>query len=152
MRAVAARLAVSVVVVVVLGLASGRADGAWIYWTDTDAHKIQRLNTSGGVVEDILTAADGVSDPRGIAIDRAAGKMYWAENGTDRIRRANLDGSQIQNVVTTGLLFPADLALTGGKLYWADRDANAIRRANPDGTGVENVRTGAGVSQPYFLD
>src|SRR4051812_1360083 len=79
--------------------------------------------------------------------------MYWADNGTRTIRRANLDGSGAENLITTGLLGPSDieLDLAHGHLYWADRDRNEIARSNLDGSGVTVVRSGAGVSQPYFL-
>ncbi|MBN1123368.1 MAG: lamin tail domain-containing protein [Sedimentisphaerales bacterium] len=122
-----------------------------VYWTDKDASKIQRANPNCNSVEDILTAADGLSDPRGLAINLSNKKIYWADNGTDKIQCANLDGSNIQDLVM-GLSYPADIALdiTAGKIYWADRDLGKIQRINIDGTGsIEDVISG--LAQPYYL-
>ncbi len=45
-----------------------------MYWTDFDADKIQRADLDGANVEDLVT---GLTDPFGIALDPAAGKIYW---------------------------------------------------------------------------
>lgn len=122
-----------------------------VYWTDKDASKIQRVNYDGGVVEDLLTAADGLMDPRGISLDLADRKMYWADNGTNKIHRGNLDGSSIEAVVS-GLQYPADIALdlSDGKVYWVDRDAGKIQRINLDGSGpIEDVISS--IFRPYYL-
>ena len=47
-----------------------------VYWTDKDNAKIQRANPDCSSVEDILTAADGLSDPRGLAINLSNKKIY----------------------------------------------------------------------------
>jgi hypothetical protein len=140
-----------IVLLVFGGLAQSPSSAGYLYWTDKDTAKIQRARLGRvGWIEDVLTAADGLVDPRGIALNMADNWMYWADNGTNKIRRARLDGSEPQDVVT-GLSFPADLALDldAGKVYWADRDRNEIRRANLDGTGPQTVR--AGIVQPYYL-
>ena len=127
------------------------SSGRMMYWTDKDTASIQRMNLDTGCVEDILTSADGLVDPRGLAIDGAVEKMYWADNGTNKIHRANLDGSNVADLVN-GLLYPADIALhlSDGKVYWADRDAGKIQCKNLDGAGpVEDVITG--IYQPYYL-
>ena len=66
--------------------------------------KIQRANLDGSNVEDLVT--QGLSSPRGIALDVEGGKMYWTDSGTDKIQRANLDGSNIEDLVTQGLSSP----------------------------------------------
>ncbi len=123
-----------------------------VYFSDKDANRIYRVEP-GQPAQVLLGGVDGLVDPRGVAVDPGAGTMYWAENGTRRIRRANLDGSDARDLITTGLLGPSDieLDLANGHLYWADRDLNQIARSNLDGSGVTVVRSGAGVSQPYFL-
>jgi sugar lactone lactonase YvrE len=139
---------------VVVGLAAlaGTARGATVYFSDKDAARIYRLDP-GQPARVLLDGADGLVDPRGVAVDTGAGKLYWADNGTRTIRRANLDGSRAEDLITSGLLGPSDieLDLAHGHLYWADRDKNQIARSNLDGSGVTVVRSGAGVSQPYFL-
>src|SRR5215210_3975233 len=132
--------------------APARTHAVDIYWTDDVAGLIQKGNTSGGPVQTILSRANGLSEPRGIALDVAGGKMYWADNGTNVIARANLNGTGAETLISSGLNFPADveLDLVNRKVYWTDRDAGHIRRANLDGTLVENVRTG--IPDAYFME
>jgi sugar lactone lactonase YvrE len=143
-----------VIVSVLLALVSAvrSAPAAPVYFSDKDANRIYRV-VPGQPAELLLSSTNGLADPRGVALDMAAGKMYWAENGSRRIRRANLDGSGAEDLITTGLLGPSDieLDLAHGHLYWADRDRNEIARSDLDGSNVTVVRSGAGVFQPYFL-
>ena len=141
-----------VVLAAALSLAPAAADAATVYFSDKDAARIYRLEP-GKPAEVLLDSADGLIDPRGVAVDVGAGKLYWADNGTRTIRTANLDGSGAQTIISTGLLGPSDieLDLAHGHLYWADRDNNQIARSNLDGSGVTVVRSGTGVFQPYFL-
>ena len=122
-----------------------------VYWTDKDNAKIQRANPDCSSVEDILTAVDGLSEPRGLAVDLSSKKIYWADNGTNKILKADLDGSNIEDLIT-GLSYPADIALdiAAEKIYWADTDLGKIQRCNLDGTGsIEDIITG--LTQPYYL-
>jgi len=128
------------------------SSGRMMYWTDKDTAKIQRMNLDSGCVEDILTSADGLVNPRGLAIDIAAEKMYWADSITRVIHRSGLDGSGDVQLVT-GLSFPADIALdtANGKIYFAETLLSSIRRVNIDGSGpIEDVVTGLG--QPYYIE
>ncbi len=128
------------------------SSGRMIYWTDKDAIRIQRMNLDSGCVEDILTSADGLVYPRGLAIDVAGEKMYWADSTTGVIHRSGLDGSGDVQLVT-GLSFPADIALDmgSGKIYFAETGSSRIRRVNIDGTGpIEDVVSGLG--QPYYIE
>jgi DNA-binding beta-propeller fold protein YncE len=111
----------------------------FLYWTDNDGGRIQRLNLDAHPSSEVETLIQGLSDPRGIAVDAVGGKVYWAENGVDKIRRANLDGSGIEDLVTDFPDFPADLEVdpAGGKVYWADTNLNSIWRANLDGSDVD---------------
>ena len=96
----------------------------------------------------------GLSDPVGIALDVARGKMYWADRGAGKIQRANLDGSGVQDLITTGLGWPYGLALDvgRGKMYWSSRITDKIQRANLDGTGVEDLVTGLNSPVALALD
>ena len=113
----------------------------FIYWTDAGTDKIQRANLDGSNVQDLVT--QGLSDPRGIALDVAGGKMYWTDADTDKIQRANLDGSNVQDLVTQGLETPKDIALdvSGGKMYWIDWGTDKIQRANLDGSNIQDLVT-----------
>ena len=113
-----------------------------MYWLDRGTHRIQRADLDGSNVENLITT--GLSAPRELALDGAAGKMYWTDDGTDKIQRANLDGSQVEDLVATGLAGPTGLALDGaaGKMYWTDLRTGKVQRANLDGSGVEDLVTG----------
>ena len=113
-----------------------------LYWTDAGSDRIQRAHLDGSGVEDVVDS--GLVNPRGLAVDSAAGKLYWSDYGSDRIQRANLDGSEVEDLVTAGLQIPLALALdaAGGKLYWTDNGTDKIQRSNLDGSQVEDLVTG----------
>ena len=122
---------------------------ARLYWTDADGDRIQRANLDGSGVEDMVDS--GLVNPRGLAVDQAAGKLYWTDYGSDRIQRSNLDGSEVEDLVT-GLQTPLSLALdtAAGKLYWTDSGADKIQRSNLDGSEVEDLVT-TGLELPRGL-
>jgi sugar lactone lactonase YvrE len=128
------------------------SSGRMMYWTDKDTSRIQRMNLDSGCVENILTSADGLVEPRGLAIDVVNAEMYWVDSSTGVVHRSGLDGSGDVQLVT-GLSFPADIALdTGnGKVYFAETGTSSIRCVNIDGSGpIEDVVTGLG--QPYYIE
>ena len=123
-----------------------------LYWTDAEADRIRRSHLDGSGVEDVVDS--GLVNPRGLAVDQAAGKLYWTDYGSDRIQRANLDGSEVEDLVTAGLQIPLALALdaAGGKLYWTDNGSDRIQRSNLDGTEVEDLVTGLQTPLGLALD
>jgi hypothetical protein len=62
-----------------------------------------------------------------------------------------LDGTNSEDLVTTGLNFPAGVAVDpyGKKIYWADASKGVIQRSNLDGSNVVDLITE--VSGPYFI-
>ena len=128
------------------------AEAPMLFWTDADGDRIQRSRLDGSGVEDVVDS--GLVNPRGLAVDSAAGKLYWTDYGTDKIQRANLDGSQVEDLVTTGLRIPLALALdaAAGKLYWTDNGTDKIQRANLDGSEVEDLVTGLQTPLGLALD
>ncbi|MCH8094369.1 MAG: right-handed parallel beta-helix repeat-containing protein [Chloroflexi bacterium] len=129
------------------------AIGAKIYWIDGGTQKIQRANLDGSSVEDLVTAADGLSDPRGLALDTLGGKMYWTDIPTGTIHRAGLDGTNVETLVS-GLtnVRGIDLDVPAGKMYWTDDGTAKIQRANLDGSTVEDLVTSAGSPYRIALD
>jgi sugar lactone lactonase YvrE len=126
------------------------AEPGKIYWTDKGTRKIQRANSDGSGVEDLVTIAG--SDIRGVALDVLGGKMYWTDFDTNKVQRADLDGSNIEDLVTStdGLVNPngITLDLESGKIYWTDKgnwleDNSKIQRSNLDGSGIETLLTTA---------
>jgi sugar lactone lactonase YvrE len=137
-------------VAVTIGLAvDGSADK--LYWSQgfgSGSEGIYRADLDGGNIESLVTATGGdpISNPQGLALDPAGGKMYWTDLGNDTIRRADLDGSNVElvaNNASAGLQNPIGIAVdpVEGKLYWSDTTTDKIQRSNLDGTNVEDVLT-----------
>ena len=125
-----------------------------IYWGNgNDTISYANLDGSGGGGQLNLSGATP-SSPRGVAIDRAAGRIYWANQGNDTISYANLDGSGgggELNISGTLPSKPHGLAIdpAAGRIYWANDD-NTISYANLDGSGGDQLDiTGATPDSPY---
>ena len=88
------------------------AEAPMLFWTDADGDRIQRSFLDGSGVEDVVDS--GLVNPRGLAVDSAAGQLYWTDYGTDKIQRSNLDGSQVEDLVTSGLKESHGLTLGAG--------------------------------------
>ena len=65
-----------------IGAPVAAADAPMLYWTDADGDRIQRANLDGSGVEDVIDS--GLVNPRGLAVDQAAGKLYWTDYGSDK--------------------------------------------------------------------
>ena len=92
-------------------------------------------------------------DPRGLAVDEAAGKFYYSRAGD--IYRADYDGSDEEFLFASGGSVPTDveLDLTAGKVYWSiSGPLGGIRRGNLDGTGSVDVLVTQGILDPLYLD
>ena len=100
-------------------------------------------------MEDLVT---GLSQPRGLALDAAGGRLYWTDPRAEKIQRAALDGSLLEDLVAEGLEAPFGVALdaAAGKLYWTDYGTDRIQRANLDGSEIQNLVT-EGLDQPLGL-
>ncbi len=130
---------------------------AKLYWVDSPGHKIQRSNYDGTGVEDVIPATtaepfgSSPSEPFGIVIDDAAGKLYWTQyeaiSGTGGfIKRADLDGTNVELVYFELSFSPfgIDLDPISSKLYVTDTTpTRQIVRMNLNGTGIETL-----VAQP----
>ncbi len=100
-----------------------------IYWTDRGSTKaMRRMGLDGSSPTALIPLTSG-ADPRGVAIDPAAGSLYYA--ATTQIIRTALDGSGA-TVFVTGRTTVRDLHLdaAGGFLYWCDQDGDALGRAS----------------------
>jgi len=122
---------------------------ARIFWTDKDDGQIESSDLDGG---NRVTVLSGLSDPRGIVIDRMKERVYWAsheESGS--IWSADLDGSN-SAVFLSDLSEPADLAFNSYSrmLYWAEEGADRIlRKCIDDDDSPQLVM--AGLNRPYYL-
>lgn len=127
-----------------------------MYWGVSG--KMQRSNLDGSNVEELVV--EGLSCPRGTALDLDADKIYWSDRCTGKIQRANLDGSGLGELVA-GSVVPLALALDlpAGKLYWAEAGTDEIgsgdgkiRRVNLDGSAIEDFVAGLEDPQGIALD
>jgi hypothetical protein len=127
-----------------LGLQVDTAN-AKIYWTHGGYNdgKIRRANLDGS---DIETLISGLTNPRGLALDLAGGKMYWSDTQDNTIYRANIDGTGMEAIVSGYQYGRPTLDLANDKVYFGDFGTNVIRRCNLDGSGLETVLT-VGVDQ-----
>ncbi|MGH2905819.1 MAG: hypothetical protein ACRDKI_03515 [Solirubrobacterales bacterium] len=120
----------------------------WVYWTNLGGDTVSRADAAGGGGAAIVSGGT-VSGPRGVAIDRATGKIYWANSNNGTIEVANADGSGAQLLDTTGTtpVAPSGIAVDriGGRVYWGNGGDNTIGYANLDGSGgggLFNTATG----------
>lgn len=98
-------------------------------------------------IEDLVIGFPDSSNPLGIALDVAGGRMYWVDtNGplehfSGIIRRANLNGSDVEELVTeAGNLRDIALHVLADRMYWTDVFGSVLR-ANMDGTNIEELVT-----------
>jgi hypothetical protein len=126
-----------------------------IFWGNggNDTISYANVDGSGGGGQLNLTGATP-NEPRGVAIDAAAGRIYWANQASNTISYANLDGSGgggELNISGATASKPHGLAIDppAGKIYWANDD-NTIAYANLDGSGGGLLDiTGATPDAPY---
>jgi DNA-binding beta-propeller fold protein YncE len=136
-------------------LASSARAGNRVYWVNQSApDKIAWANVDGSGGANLSTAGAPGSQPRGVALDVAAGRVYWTDRAANLIAFANLDGSGGGGTLNTAgatvngpnaaAVYPA-----AGKIYWANELGNRISYANLDNTGGGDLTiTGATVSVP----
>lgn len=133
---------------------TGKSTRPAIYFSSMEARKILRLGPDGAVTDAIQCA----EIPRGVAVDRAGGKIYWSETWAHKIRRANLDGSGAEvisdtssNVYSTPL--DLELDLTNQKIYWTDPGQKRVFRADLNGANPQQVlKAGAALGLALDLD
>ena len=137
----------------VLSAVSVRAEQT-MYWSDRIANTVSRANLDATNIS-VLASGDARSQHRGVDIDLENGYLYWADNASSpqvkKIHRSRLDGSSVEDLVTSGLRFPAGVAIDpyGQRLFWADATNGKIQRSDPDGSNVVDLITD--VTGPYFI-
>ncbi|XP_078694398.1 low-density lipoprotein receptor-related protein 5-like [Branchiostoma floridae x Branchiostoma belcheri] len=85
------------------------ATSGYLYWTDSQAHQVQRAYLNGTGVEVIASTSTMVPD--GVALDIPGGNVYWTDTSRDAISVARMDGRYVRNILTTGLDQPRAIAL-----------------------------------------
>ncbi|UOB17094.1 IPT/TIG domain-containing protein [Abyssalbus ytuae] len=126
------------------------------YWTSQNNQTISRgLIEETGVVIDILyDSTDGVSNPKGIAIDSENDFIYWVNGFSADVVRASLDGSgNMETIYTIGSFSLSDMAIDTDTqtMYIIDSgtDPNTFQsfisvykgNLNDTGSGLETIAT-----------
>ena len=123
-----------------------------IYWVhgSFNAGRIRRADLDGANMETLLS---GLTNPRGLALDIAGGKMYWSDTQDNRMYRATLDGIGMETIVDTGhQLGRPTLDLVNARIYYGNFGTGQILRANLDGSSPEVVLGGLFTPVAIALD
>ncbi len=119
----------------IVGLQVDAANGH-VYWTHgSGPGRIVRSDIDGA---NRVTLVSGLSNPRGLAIDVAGGRLYWSDTVDRRMYRAPIDGGTPEVIVATGdQLGNPTLDPVNGKIYFGNFTRGDMRRANLDGSDAE---------------
>ena len=122
---------------------------ARIYWTDTEAGKIQRANWDGSNLQTMLS---GLNQPVGIDLDADNQVVYWASSADNSIKSATIQESTLANVkeVIANLKAPRDVVFDApsNTLYWAE--TGVIAKAVLNGRNmVEKIVSN--LQRPYAI-
>ncbi|MBK6446094.1 MAG: PKD domain-containing protein [Bacteroidetes bacterium] len=115
-----------------------------IYFSDFEIATLGNIWSVNLDGSDLRAIASNISDPYGIALDVAGGKIYWTDDAGN-ISRANLDGSspQIGIVnIASGQMRAIALDPAHNKMYFYEVNAENLYMANMDGTGATIILTG----------
>ena len=110
-----------------------------VYYTDGNANKLERINSDGTGLTDLLTTSSpvGISDPRALVTDGIS--LYWGNNSPNRVCTFTLSDSS-----TSGFLpfvAASGLAVSGDYLYYTTW-SGGVYRVNKDGSGQANLVPG----------
>lgn len=124
------------------------AGARYVYWTGYDSGELLRTDVDGGAAEVVVASAG--TNPNGVAVDRATGRIFWAVRGNNEIRSVLPDGSDGQTLNVTGATIeqPVGVAIDARtqRIYWANAvSAGTIGWAALDGSGGGNLNTGSAV-------
>lgn len=115
-----------------------------IYFSDfevTGTGNIWRCNLDGSNLEAIV---NNLTDPYGIALDVAAGKVYWVDD-LGNVSRANLDGSNQEIGIVNipgGLMRAISLDPANNKMYFYEVNLENLYVANLDGSNPSILFSG----------
>jgi 6-phosphogluconolactonase (cycloisomerase 2 family) len=138
-----------------LALAGTASAASTVYWGNTTGPiSFARLDGSGG--GELNTTGVAVNNPRGVALDPAAGRLYWTNiGGPPGISYTGLDGSGgavqiLGNSTNAQAASGVAVDHAAGRIYWAEDSANQIFTADLDGGGRTPIdTTGAEVNDPW---
>lgn len=80
-----------------------------VYWSDTHAWTINRMNLSSGEVKVIIK--DNIGEVYSMAVEWESGLIYWTDFIFERIEVANVNGSSRRTLVTQNVRSPIGIAV-----------------------------------------
>ena len=80
-----------------------------IYWSDTHAWTINRMNLTSGEVKVIIR--DNIGEVYSIAVEWESGLIYWTDFIFERIEVAKLNGSSRRTLITQDVESPMGIAV-----------------------------------------
>jgi DNA-binding beta-propeller fold protein YncE len=135
------------------GIAVDNVD-QYVYWTSSNlvtGSRVHRASFNGSGATTLMALGAG-ANPRGIAVDRGAGKLYWADFDLNAIYSANLNGTGVAPLISLAAgSGPYGVAVdpVGQILYWTEYNSGLVRRATTAGAGV--VTLVSGLANPTYL-
>jgi Bacterial Ig domain len=114
--------------------------------------RVTRISVSGSLgATNLFSGPTSLSNPNGVAVDAAAGKIFFADgNGANSIRVANLNGTgSVTSLLNVGINI-SGLALdtVNQKIYFTTSSSistnDRVMRVNYDGTGSTTLYSGPG--------
>ena len=86
-----------------------------VYWSDTHAWTINRMNLTSGEVKIILR--EDIGEIYSLAVEWESGLIYWTDYVYERIEVANADGSSRRTLVTQNVKSPIGIAVDPANGY-----------------------------------
>lgn len=80
-----------------------------IYWSDTTAWTINRMNLTSGEIKVIVR--HNVGEVYSLAVEWESGLIYWTDYIYERIEVAKLDGSSRKTLVTQNARSPVGISV-----------------------------------------
>lgn len=80
-----------------------------VYWSDTQAWTINRINLTSGEVKVIIK--DNIGEVYSIAVEWESGLIYWTDFVFERIEVANVNGSSRRTLITQDVKSPIGIAV-----------------------------------------
>jgi len=124
-----------------------------VYWTSSNlaaGGAIYRKTLNGAPT--LLLALPPGANPRGIAVDPAAGFLFWADFDLDAIYRANLDGTGLTQLVSLSAgTRPWGVSVIPAQthLFWTEYQTGQIQRCTYTGSNV--MLLASGLVNPTYL-
>ncbi|KAK9679907.1 Low-density lipoprotein receptor repeat class B [Popillia japonica] len=114
--------------------------GRNIYWCDKGLDTLE-VSTIDGKYRRVLVA-EGLEEPRAVALNPLKGYMYWSDWGKDvHIGKAGMDGSNPQMIIRENLGWPNSLTIDyeTEELFWADAREDYIAVSDLNGNNIRII-------------